>query len=44
MDSVAQMPGGQAEMSEDLGDYVGVFDACPEPVEGAAMIFSVPPQ
>ncbi|MBA3493367.1 MAG: hypothetical protein H0T87_04385 [Gammaproteobacteria bacterium] len=37
------MTGGQAEMGEDLGDHGGIFDACPEPVEGAAMIVKVPP-
>ena len=31
--------GGQAEMREDLGDHGRMFDACPEPIEGAAMIF-----
>jgi hypothetical protein len=36
-------PGGQAEMGEDLGDHGRIFDACPEPVEGAAMIVKVPP-
>ncbi|MGH8654777.1 MAG: hypothetical protein ACREYE_22590 [Gammaproteobacteria bacterium] len=36
--------GGPAEMSEDLGNHGGIFDACPEPVEGAAMIFKGPPQ
>jgi hypothetical protein len=30
-------------MGEDLGDRGGIFDACPKPVEGAAMIFKVPP-
>jgi hypothetical protein len=34
--------GGQAEMGEDLGDHGGMFDACPEPVEGDAMIFKMP--
>jgi len=42
-DSVAKMTGGQAEMGEDLGDHGGIFDACPEPVEGATMIVKVPP-
>ena len=27
----------------DLGDHGRMLDACPEPVEGAAMIFKVPP-
>jgi hypothetical protein len=34
--------GGQAEIGEDLGDHGGMFDACPEPVERAAMIFKMP--
>jgi len=34
MDSGAQMPRGQAEMREDLGDDGGVFDACPELSKG----------
>ncbi len=36
-------PGGQAEVGEDLRNDGGMFDACPEPVEGAAMIFKGPP-
>jgi hypothetical protein len=31
-------------MGEDLDDYRRIFDACPERVEGAAMIFKLPPQ
>jgi len=31
-------------MAEDLGDHRRIFDACPERVEGAAMIFKAPPQ
>ncbi len=31
-------PGGQREVGEELGDHGGIFDACPEPVEGAVMI------
>jgi hypothetical protein len=31
-------------MAEDLDDYRRIFDACPEPAEGAAMIFKAPPQ
>jgi hypothetical protein len=29
-------------MAEDLDDYRRIFDACPERVEGAAMIFKAP--
>ena len=36
--------GWQAQMAEDLDDYRLIFDACPERVEGAAMIFKAPPQ
>ena len=31
-------------MGEDLDDYRRIFDVCPERVEGAAMIFKLPPQ
>jgi hypothetical protein len=31
-------------MNEDLGDFRGLFIACRELVEGAAMIFHAPPQ
>ena len=31
-------------MREDLGDHRRIFNACPELVEGAAMIFRAPPQ
>jgi spermidine synthase len=31
-------------MSEDSDDHRRILDACPEPVEGAAMIFNAPPQ
>src|SRR5215472_3647863 len=31
-------------MAEDLDDHRRIFDACPERVEGAAMIFKAPPQ
>jgi hypothetical protein len=31
-------------MPEDLGDHRRIFNACPERVEGAAMIFKAPPQ
>src|SRR5262245_42367805 len=31
-------------MAEDLDDYRRIFDACPERVEGAAMIFMALPQ
>jgi hypothetical protein len=31
-------------MPEDLDDHRQIFDACPERVEGAAMIFKAPPQ
>ena len=31
-------------MAEDLDDHRRIFDPCPEPVEGAAMIFKAPPQ
>jgi hypothetical protein len=37
-------PGEQAEVGEDLRNDGGMFDACPEPIEGAAMIFKGPPQ
>ena len=37
-------PSGQTEMREDRDDDCGIFNACPEPAEGTAMIFSVPPQ
>jgi len=30
-------------MPEDLDDHRRIFDACPERVEGAAMIFKAPP-
>ena len=36
--------GRQAQMAEDFDDHRRIFDACPEPVEGAAMIFKAPPQ
>jgi hypothetical protein len=29
-------------MPEDLDDHRRIFDACPERVEGAAMIFKLP--
>ena len=31
-------------MGEDFGDHRRIFDACPERVEGAAIIFKAPPQ
>jgi len=31
-------------MPEDLDDHRRIFDACPERVEGAAVIFKAPPQ
>src|SRR5215831_18450458 len=31
-------------MAEDLVDHRQIFDACPERVEGAAMILKAPPQ
>jgi hypothetical protein len=31
-------------MGEDSDNHRRIFDVCPEPVEGAAMIFKVPPQ
>jgi hypothetical protein len=31
-------------MAEDLDDHRRIIDACPERVEGAAMIFKAPPQ
>jgi hypothetical protein len=31
-------------MAEDFDDHRRIFDARPEPVEGAAMIFKAPPQ
>jgi len=31
-------------MGEDSDNHRQIFDACPEPVEGAAMIFKLPPQ
>ena len=31
-------------MAEDFDNHRRIFDACPEPVEGAAMIFKAPPQ
>jgi len=31
-------------MAEDLDDHRRIFDACPERVEGAAMIFKAAPQ
>jgi hypothetical protein len=34
----------QAQMAEDFDNHRRVFDACPERVEGAAMIFKAPPQ
>ena len=34
---------GQAQMSEDLGNHRWIYDACPEPAEGAAMIVKGPP-
>ena len=36
-DSVAKMTGGQAEMSEDLGDHGGVFDGGVD-VQGAVAV------
>src|SRR5215472_14851367 len=36
--------GWQAQMAEDLVDHRRIFDACPERVEGAAIIFKAPPQ
>jgi hypothetical protein len=29
-------------MAEDFDDHRRIFDPCPEPVEGAAMIFKAP--
>jgi len=31
-------------MAEDFDDHRRIFDACPEPAEGAAMIFKALPQ
>ena len=31
-------------MAEDFDNHRRIFDACPEPIEGAAMIFKLPPQ
>jgi hypothetical protein len=31
-------------MAEDFDDHRRIFDRCPEPVEGAAMIFKASPQ
>ena len=31
-------------MAEDFDNHRRIFDACPERVEGAAMIFKAPPQ
>jgi hypothetical protein len=31
-------------MGEDFDNHPRIFDACPERVEGAAMIFKLPPQ
>jgi hypothetical protein len=31
-------------MAEELDNHRRIFDACPERVEGAAMIFKAPPQ
>jgi hypothetical protein len=31
-------------MPEDLDDHRRIFDACPQRVEGAAMIFKAPPR
>ena len=31
-------------MAADFDDHRRIFDACPERVEGAAMIFKAPPQ
>jgi len=31
-------------MVEDSDNHRQIFDVCPEPVEGAAMIFKLPPQ
>ena len=36
--------GRQAQMAEDFDNHRRVFDACPERVEGAAMIFKAPPR
>ncbi len=36
-------PLGQAQMSEDLGYHRWIYDACPEPAEGAAIIVKGPP-
>src|SRR5438876_1048869 len=36
--------GWQAQMAEDFDNHRRIFDACPERVEGAAMIFKAPPQ
>jgi hypothetical protein len=33
-----------AQMAEDFVDHRRIFDPCPEPVEGAAMIFKLRPQ
>jgi hypothetical protein len=31
-------------MAQDFDNHRRIFDACPERVEGAAMIFKLPPQ
>jgi hypothetical protein len=36
--------GWQAQTAEDFDNHRRIFDACPEGVEGAAMIFKAPPQ
>ena len=35
--------GGQAEVAQNLADHGGVFNACPEPAEGAARMVNGPP-
>ena len=36
--------GSAAQMAEDFDDHRRIFDACPDRVEGAAMIFKALPQ
>ena len=38
----AAVRGWQAQMAEDLDDHRRIFNACPERVEGAEMIFKAP--
>ena len=35
--------GGQAQVAENLDDDRGIFNACPEPAEGAARMVNGPP-